>query len=69
MAYTQEAPSELAMPAFGWRLSDQNIADVLSLVRGSWGNQAAPVSAQDVAKVRAESAKTAKASGSYRSAQ
>ena len=64
MAYTQEAPSELAMPAFGWRLSDQNIADVLSLVRGSWGNQAAPVSAQDVAKVRAESAKTAKAGGS-----
>ena len=64
MAYTQEAPSELAMPGFGWRLNDQNVADVLSLVRGSWGNQAAPVSVQDVAKVREERAKTAKAAGS-----
>lgn len=56
MARTQEAPSELAMPGFGWRLNDRNVADVLTLVRSSWGNQAAPVSAADVARVRAANA-------------
>lgn len=61
MPHTAEAPSALAMPGFGWRLSDDNVADVLSFVRGSWGNQAAPVSSQEVGKIRGELAKSAKA--------
>ncbi|MCW5650426.1 MAG: cytochrome c [Ramlibacter sp.] len=54
MARTAEAPSALAMPALGWRLTDANVADVLSFMRSSWGNQAAPVSPEQVARVRAQ---------------
>jgi mono/diheme cytochrome c family protein len=47
------APSSITMPAFGWRLNDQQVADVVNFIRTSWGNTAkAPVSASDVAKVR-----------------
>jgi mono/diheme cytochrome c family protein len=49
---THTAPSTFTMPAFAWRLSDQEVADVVSFIRGSWGNQGAPVSAADVAKLR-----------------
>ena len=41
-------PSPLAMPSFAWKLTDQEIADVSTYIRNSWGNQAAPVSASDV---------------------
>lgn len=50
---TATRPSTFTMPAFGWRLSDQQVADVSSFVRGSWGNQADKVTAAQVAKVRA----------------
>ena len=53
MAHTGTAPSALAMPALGWRLSDENIADVLVFVRSNWGNQAAVLTLSDVAAVRA----------------
>lgn len=46
------APSNLGMPAFGWRLSDDEAAQLVTFVRQSWGNQASSVSASDVAKVR-----------------
>lgn len=49
---TQLAPSALAMPDFAWRLNDQDVADVLSFVRSSWGNQAPPVNASEVARLR-----------------
>ncbi|WP_321928171.1 cytochrome c [Paraburkholderia guartelaensis] len=49
---TQSAPSSFTMPPFGWRLSDQEVADVSTFVRASWGNTGASVSAEDVAKVR-----------------
>jgi mono/diheme cytochrome c family protein len=52
MPSTQSAPTPLAMPDFGWRLNDQQVADVLTFVRSSWGNHAAPVTADDVSKVR-----------------
>ncbi|MBK5276698.1 MAG: cytochrome c [Desulfuromonadales bacterium] len=52
MPSTQTAPSALAMPDFGWRLSDEEVADVLSFVRGSWGNHAAGVSRDEVGRVR-----------------
>jgi mono/diheme cytochrome c family protein len=54
MPGTLGAPSQMAMPGLDWRLSDANVADVLTFIRSSWGNQANPVSAQSVAKVRAE---------------
>jgi mono/diheme cytochrome c family protein len=40
------------MPDFGWRLSDVEVADVLSFVRGNWGNQAAAVSPDEVGRIR-----------------
>jgi mono/diheme cytochrome c family protein len=49
---TKSAPSSFTMPAFGWRLSDQEVADVSTFVRTSWGNAGTPVRAEDVAKVR-----------------
>jgi mono/diheme cytochrome c family protein len=40
------------MPQFRQQLSNQDIADILTFVRNSWGNQAAKVMASDVAKLR-----------------
>jgi mono/diheme cytochrome c family protein len=49
---TTAAPSNLGMPAFGWRLSDDETAQLVTFVRQSWGNQASAATAGDVAKVR-----------------
>ncbi|WP_179401006.1 c-type cytochrome [Burkholderia guangdongensis] len=49
---TLTAPSTFTMPAFGWRLSDEDVADVVTFVRTSWGNAGAPVTAAQVAKIR-----------------
>ncbi|MDY7803441.1 cytochrome c [Burkholderia stagnalis] len=49
---THTAPSTFTMPPFGWRLSDQEVADVANFVRTSWGNTGSPVTAAQVAKVR-----------------
>ena len=55
---THTAPSTFTMPAFAWRLSDQEVADVVSFVRGSWGNKGAPVKASDVADLRKNNMRT-----------
>jgi mono/diheme cytochrome c family protein len=52
MPSTQTAPSAIAMPEFGWRLSDAEVADVVSFVRSSWGNDSAAVSRDEVGRVR-----------------
>jgi mono/diheme cytochrome c family protein len=44
------------MPAWGPVLKDENIAAVLTYVRTSWGNKAAPITASTVAKIRAATA-------------
>ena len=49
---TDAAPTAPAMPAFGWNLSDDNVADVLTYVRNTWGNAAPAVSAAQVNDVR-----------------
>ncbi|MDC7818160.1 MULTISPECIES: c-type cytochrome [Pseudomonas] len=49
---THSAPSTFTMPPFAWRLSDQEVADVVNFIRGSWGNQASAVKAGDVAALR-----------------
>jgi mono/diheme cytochrome c family protein len=45
-------PSPLTMPSFAWKLTDQQVADVSTYIRNSWGNRASPVRAADVAKLR-----------------
>ncbi|MDB5632129.1 MAG: hypothetical protein JWR49_984 [Tardiphaga sp.] len=55
---TVGAPTAPAMPAFDWRLSDAQVAAVLTYVRNSWGNAAAAVPASAVADQRASLAKT-----------
>ena len=52
MPHTVDAPSQLGMPGLGWRLSDKNIADVLTFIRTSWGNEASTVAVDQVAKIR-----------------
>jgi mono/diheme cytochrome c family protein len=52
MPSTQTAPSAFAMPDFGWRLSDAEVADVLSFIRSSRGNHAAAVSSDEIGRVR-----------------
>jgi len=42
------------MPGYKGVLNDQQMADVLTYIRGSWGNQAPAVSASDVSKVTKE---------------
>jgi len=55
---THTAPSTFTMPAFAWRLSDQEVADVVSFIRGSWGNKGTPVNASDVADLRKSNMRT-----------
>jgi len=45
-------PSALTMPSFAWKLTDDEIADVSSYLRNSWGNQAAAISVSDVHDLR-----------------
>ena len=37
---TTEKPTGLAMPAFGWKLSDAELADLATYIRNAWGNRA-----------------------------
>ena len=53
---TQLRPARLAMPDFGWRLKDDEVAALASFVRQSWSNDAPAVAGADVAKVRAATA-------------
>jgi mono/diheme cytochrome c family protein len=49
---TDAAPTAPAMPAFGWKLSDRQVADVVTYIRNTWGNDASPVTAGDVRAAR-----------------
>jgi mono/diheme cytochrome c family protein len=49
---TQTAPSTFTMPGYAWRLSDQQVADVVNFIRTSWGNQGSQVAAKDVKNLR-----------------
>lgn len=49
---TATAPSTFTMPGFAWRMTDQEVADVVNFIRSSWGNQAASVTASQVADLR-----------------
>jgi mono/diheme cytochrome c family protein len=49
---TDGAPTAPGMPAFGWLLTDEQVAAVATYIRQAWGNSAPPVSASDVATAR-----------------
>ncbi|HKD48822.1 MAG TPA: cytochrome c [Rhizomicrobium sp.] len=50
---TKSTPTEPSMPSFAWKLDDRQMADLLTYVRNSWGNQAPRIRADSIAKVRA----------------
>ncbi len=52
VAATKQNPSGLAMPGFGWKLSDQDAADLATYLRAAWGNKASPVSLDEVKATR-----------------
>jgi mono/diheme cytochrome c family protein len=49
---TSSTPAQFTMPAFAWRLTDQQAADVVSFIRHSWGNDAAPIDVTTVSRLR-----------------
>jgi mono/diheme cytochrome c family protein len=49
---TGAAPAQFTMPRFAWRLSDQDVADVVNFVRTSWGNQASATTVEAVRGTR-----------------
>ena len=59
VAATEHDPTGLAMPAFGWKLTDQDVADLATYLRAAWGNKAAPVSVSQVKDTRDRVAKAA----------
>jgi mono/diheme cytochrome c family protein len=58
-AATDERPTSPAMPSLGYRLDDDEVAAVVTYVRNSWGNAAAPVSADTVRALRGKATRTA----------
>lgn len=51
-AVTHQVVTGLTMPDFGWRLDDQQVADLSTFVRSSWGNNAPAVTADQVKELR-----------------
>jgi mono/diheme cytochrome c family protein len=49
---TNRAPTGASMPAFGWKLTDDQLASVLTYVRNDWGNAAPAVSSGTVRDLR-----------------
>ena len=60
---TRDAPTPFTMPAFAWKLDDQQVAAVATYVRNNWGNAAPAVGADQVAKLRGKLVFDASASG------
>jgi mono/diheme cytochrome c family protein len=57
-SYTSQAPTGLAMPTFGWKLSDAQVADVTTYIRNAWGNVAPAVTETHVDKARKQLGKS-----------
>ncbi|MEB0046058.1 MULTISPECIES: cytochrome c [unclassified Pseudomonas] len=55
---THTAPSTFTMPGFAGRLSDEEVAQVVSFIRSSWGNSGSPVKASTVAALRKDDMKS-----------
>ncbi|MHC5306023.1 c-type cytochrome [Bartonella sp. LJL80] len=52
MPSTLKRPADIAMPGFGWRLNDDEVAALATFLRSSWTNDAPAVNAAEVAKLR-----------------
>jgi mono/diheme cytochrome c family protein len=53
-AATPKTPTGPGMPSFGWRLTDEQVANILTYVRNNWGNQAPAISPETVRRIRSE---------------
>lgn len=53
-APTRARASFQSMPSFAWKLNDQQVADVATYIRNSWGNRAKPVTGRQVGDLRAK---------------
>ena len=51
-AGTDAFPTSPAMPSFGYRLDDRQVAAVVTYIRNSWGNAAPAVDAETVRALR-----------------
>jgi mono/diheme cytochrome c family protein len=51
-AVTKADPTGLAMPAFDWKLSNDQVADLVTYLRGAWGNRGDAIDAGKVADTR-----------------
>lgn len=51
-AGTAGAPTSPAIPSFGWRLNNAQVASALTYIRNSWGNAASAVTADQVNTVK-----------------
>jgi mono/diheme cytochrome c family protein len=51
-AVTKQNPTGFAMPAFDWKLSDDQIADLVTYLRSAWGNYGDPIDGGKVADTR-----------------
>ena len=51
-AATPSAPTGPGMPSLGWRLSNDQVANILTYVRNNWGNKAGAVSPETVGRIR-----------------
>jgi mono/diheme cytochrome c family protein len=49
---TAAAPSPLGMPGFGWRLSDEEVGELGTFIRQSWGNHASAIAPEQVHRLR-----------------
>lgn len=49
---TEAAPTGPAMPGFGWKLTDEQVANLTTYIRNAWGNAASAVSAAEVRGMR-----------------
>jgi mono/diheme cytochrome c family protein len=50
-------PTAPTMPSLAWNLGDEEVANVLTYIRNSWGNAAAPVKASSVKSLRGDLAR------------
>ena len=51
-AQTRGEPEPQKMPAFEKKFSERQVAEVLSFIRNSWGNEASPVTVREVSSLR-----------------
>jgi len=56
-AVTSSKPTGLAMPAFGWKFDNADLADLANYVRNAWGNRAPMVDEEEVATLRKDVAR------------